>query len=262
MSILKQIISSKKIFLKNRKKDLPLVELRSLLSPKLLAPRFSKTLRAKGIHLIAELKKASPSRGLISRDFDIPKIVKSYEKGGAACLSVLTDEKFFKGHLSYLAQARALTDLPLLRKDFIIDDYQVYESKVFGADAILLIAAALDKNRLKDLLNLARQLKLDIVCEVHNSRELDKVLNVGADTIGINTRDLKDFSLHWDIVPEILKEIPKDKIVICESGIRELRDLARIKKFKVNAVLVGEALMRASHPFQETKKFVDFLKKR
>jgi indole-3-glycerol phosphate synthase len=258
--MLKQILSSKKIFLEERKKEFPLEDLKEILGHNLSCPRFFPTLSANGIHLIAEIKKASPSAGLICKDFDLVKIVRAYAQGGAACLSVLTDEEFFQGHLSYLGRVRDLTSLPLLRKDFIIDEYQLYESKVFGADAVLLIATLLDKNRMEHFLEVSKTLKLDVVCEVHTEEELDCVLETKASIIGINTRDLSDFSLHLDILPELIKKIPKSKLIICESGIKDLSDLEYIKKFRINAVLVGEALMRAKDTAFETKKFSDFLK--
>jgi len=261
MSILKQILSSKKAFLEERKKELPLEDLKEILEHNLSRPRFKSALAVRGIHLIAEIKKASPSLGLICNDFDLIKIVRAYAQGGAACLSVLTDEEFFQGHLSYLGRVRDLTSLPLLRKDFIIDEYQLYESKVFGADAVLLIAACLDKKRMEYFLEVAKALKLDIVCEVHTEEELDWVLETGASVIGINTRDLSDFSLHLDLLPQLVKKIPKNKLIVCESGIKSLSDLEFVKKLRINAVLVGEALMRAEDRALETKKFSDFLKK-
>lgn len=261
MSILKQILGSKKIFLEERKKEFPLEDLKEILGSSLSRPRFCHTLSASGIHLIAEIKKASPSAGLICKDFDLVKIAHAYAQGGAACLSVLTDEEFFQGHLSYLGRVRDLTSLPLLRKDFIIDEYQLYESKVFGADAVLLIAALIDKNKMEHFLEVSKALKLDVVCEVHTEEELDWVLKTGASVIGINTRDLSDFSLHLDILPKLVQKIPKNKLIVCESGIKSLSDLEFVKKFKINAVLVGETLMRAEDRALETKKFSDFLKK-
>ena len=261
MNILREILSSKREFLKARKQELPLKKLRSLLPSELARPRFRSSIASPGIHLIAEIKKASPSAGIIRKVFNLAAIACAYEEAGASCLSVLTDEKFFKGNLFYLQQLQTLTALPLLRKDFIIDEYQIIESKVYGADAVLLIAAILDEQKIKKFVRLAKELRLDVVLEIHSDKDLAKALVSDVGTIGINTRDLDDFSLDLEILPKLLKKIPKGKLVICESGIKNLSDLRFVKNFKVNAVLVGEALMRSKNIAARTKGFLDFLKK-
>jgi indole-3-glycerol phosphate synthase len=261
MNILEEIVAYKKTEMKRQKKAVPFLELVKALDDPLPAPRFMSAIRETGIHLIAEVKKASPSAGIIRENFDAGLIARSYQEGGACCLSVVTEDKFFKGSLSYLKSIAAVTDLPLLRKDFIIDEYQVYESKAHSADAVLLIAALLNEDALKDLLDAAADARLDALVEVHSEDELNKALAAGSCMIGINTRDLKDFTIDLHLVPMLLEKIPSDKLVVCESGIKSLKDLDGIKVLKVNAVLVGEALMRAKDTAAATREFCAYLKK-
>ncbi len=204
--------------------------------------------------IIAEIKKASPSKGLIREDFHPAQIAKSYEEGGASCISILTDIDFFKGSDAYLIQARAACDLPVIRKDFIIDPYQVYEARVMGADCILLIVAVLDNMKLNQLYSLARALGMDVLIEVHNEEELLRSLPLGADLVGINNRNLRNFdtSLHTTI--DLLPQIPEGRIVVTESGIHNSEDVTLMRENNVNAFLVGEAFMRADDPGTELKK--------
>ncbi len=260
MNILDDIVAYKKRQLEKTKLDVPFLELVKALDKECPLPKFKAKIEKQGIHLIAEIKKASPSAGLIKKDFNVKKIACAYEIGGASCLSVLTEDKFFKGSLSDFDTAVASVKIPVLRKDFIISEYQVYESKVHKADAILLIAAILKQNELKDLFKTAQDIKLDVLAEVHNIDELKMVLDAGARIIGINTRDLKDFSIDFDILPDLLSRIPKDRLSVCESGIKSLKDLENIKKLNVNAVLVGESLMRQQDIAVATKDFVSSLK--
>lgn len=262
MKILKEILSSRKRSLEEQKKIVPLARLKGLLEKPLAAPRFAEVLASPGVHLIAELKKASPSAGLIRKDFDVIALAKDYARGGAGCLSVLTEEEFFQGSVSYLDKIRKNVALPLLRKDFIIDAYQLYESKAHGADAVLLIAAILTKQEIKDFVGLCRRLKLDAVCEVHSREELKAACDSGAGIIGINSRDLGDFSLNLKILPALLKKIPKNRLSILESGIKTLEDLAFVKNLKPNAVLIGEGLMRPRDVARATRRFVEFLEDR
>jgi indole-3-glycerol phosphate synthase len=261
MKILREILSSRKKSLEEQKKIVPLVRLKGLLEKPLSAPRFAAVLASPGVHLIAELKKASPSAGLIRKDFDALTLAKSYAQGGASVLSVLTEERFFKGSISYLDKIRKNVSLPLLRKDFIIDAYQLYESKAHGADAVLLIAAILTKKEINDFIALCRRLKLDVVCEVHSQEEMKVACDSGAGIIGLNSRDLNDFSLDLKILPALLKKIPKNKLSILESGIKTLEDLAYVKNLKPNAVLIGEGLMRERDVASATRRFVVFLAK-
>jgi indole-3-glycerol phosphate synthase len=198
--------------------------------------------------VIAEIKKASPSKGLLREDFRPAEIAASYEKGGAACLSVLTDADFFQGHEEYLKQARAACSLPVIRKDFIIDPYQVYEARAIGADCILLIVAALGDAMLLELSELARHLGMDVLVEVHDAHELERALKIPMKLIGINNRNLRTFETRLTTTIDLLQQIPRDRIVVTESGIHSTADVQFMRDHNVNAFLVGEAFMRAPEP--------------
>ena len=198
--------------------------------------------------IIAEVKKASPSKGVIREHFVPSEIAKSYEQGGAACLSVLTDENFFQGHTDYLIEARAACSLPVIRKDFIVEDYQVYEARAMGADCILLIVAVLSSDALTSLYNLAKSLGMDVLIEVHDADELAIALPLGAELIGINNRDLRTFDTSLNTTIDLLDMIPEDRIVVTESGIHTADDIKLMRDHKVNSFLVGEAFMRADEP--------------
>ncbi len=198
--------------------------------------------------VIAEIKKASPSKGVIRPDFDPVSIAQSYARGGATCLSVLTDEHFFQGHDRHLGLAREASGLPVLRKDFIVDPYQVYEARVLGADAILLIVAALEDTWLTQLAALACDLSLDVLVEVHDRTELMRTHGLPCQLVGINNRNLRTFETHLATTLELLGSVPDDRLVITESGIHHPHDVMRMRNEGVHAFLVGEALMRASDP--------------
>ena len=204
--------------------------------------------------VIAEIKKASPSKGLIREDFNPGEIAKNYQAGGAACISVLTDIDFFKGSDDYLRQARAACQLPVIRKDFIIDPYQVYESRAMGADCILLIVAVLDNMKLNQLYTLAKALNMDVLIEVHDEDELQRALPLGADLVGINNRNLRNFDTSLDTTISLLPKIPEDRIVVTESGIHTKDDVQLMRDNQVNTFLVGEAFMRADNPGDELNK--------
>ena len=203
--------------------------------------------------IIAEIKKASPSKGLIREDFEPKKIAKEYEEGGATCLSVLTDEPFFQGKLEYLDSVRSSCELPILRKDFMIDLYQIYETKAYGGDCILLIVAALDIVQLKDFSQLARELNLDILIEVHSEDELNEALSINSKLIGINNRDLTTFEVDKNLAIKLARQIPKDVIAISESGISSREDILSSKEQGIHSFLIGESFMRKPNPGKALK---------
>ena len=203
--------------------------------------------------IIAEIKKASPSKGLIREDFEPIKISKEYEEGGATCLSILTDEPFFQGKLEYLDSVRSSCELPILRKDFMIDLYQIYETKAYGGDCILLIVAALDIIQLKDFSQLARELNLDILIEVHSENELNEALSINSKLIGINNRDLTTFEVDKNLAIKLARQIPKDVIVVSESGISSREDILSSKEQGIHSFLIGESFMRKPNPGKALK---------
>lgn len=205
--------------------------------------------------VIAEIKKASPSKGVIRDPFVPAEIAPSYESGGASCLSVLTDVDFFQGSDAYLQQARAACALPVIRKDFIVDPYQIYEARALGADCILLIVAALDDRQLAEFTALTHELGMDVLIEVHNAEELQRILPLNTRLIGINNRDLHTFEVSLDNTFRLLDQIPEDRIVVTESGILAPEDVAAMQVHDVNAFLIGEAFMRADDPGQTLADF-------
>jgi indole-3-glycerol phosphate synthase len=209
---------------------------------------FVGALRKRSPAVIAEIKRASPSRGVLRADFDPAAIAKSYEKGGAACMSVLTDKDFFQGSAEDLRAARAACSLPTLRKDFVIDPYQVFESRALGADCVLLIAACLSKKEMSHLETLALDLGMAVLVEVHDGSELDAALDLKTPLIGINNRNLRTFDTRLETTLDLLPRIPADRVVITESGIVSAGDVARMRARGVNAFLVGEAFMRRPDP--------------
>jgi indole-3-glycerol phosphate synthase len=198
--------------------------------------------------VIAAIKKASPSKGVLRADFDPAAIAKSYELGGATCMSVLTDRSFFQGAPEHLVEARAACGLPVLRKDFVIDPYQIYEARALGADCILLIVAALDGPRMRGLESSAQEIGLDVLVEVHDATELDLALELRTPLIGINNRNLRTFETRLETTLELKTRIPSDRLVVTESGILQREDVARMRASGVSAFLVGEAFMRAREP--------------
>ena len=198
--------------------------------------------------VIAEVKKASPSKGVLRADFIPADIAQSYAEFGAACLSVLTDQQFFQGSIEYLKQARASCGLPVLRKDFMVDAYQIYESRVVGADCILLIAAILDDQQMKDMEALAVSLDMAVLVEVHDAAELERALKLKTPLIGINNRNLKTFEVSLDTTFELMGRVPADRVLVTESCIVSPADVKRLRDAKINAFLVGEAFMRAEEP--------------
>ncbi|MCB8748118.1 indole-3-glycerol phosphate synthase TrpC [Rhodoferax sp. U2-2l] len=234
---------------KNRK---PLDMVRADAESRVLTRDFVGALRTKIAAgqpaVIAEIKKASPSKGVIRADFIPADIAQSYAEFGAACLSVLTDQQFFQGSVDYLKQARASCQLPVLRKDFMVDAYQIYESRAMGADAVLLIAACLDDVQMKEFEAIARSLDMAVLVEVHDAVELQRALKLRTPLIGVNNRNLKTFEVSLDTTLTLMKDIPADRLLVCESGIHTRDDVLRLGAAGVNAFLVGEAFMRVPEP--------------
>ena len=230
----------------------PLAAMRADAESRVLTRDFVAALRNKitagKAAVIAEVKKASPSKGVLRADFIPADIAQSYAEYGAACLSVLTDRQFFQGEIDYLKQARASCSLPVLRKDFMVDAYQIYESRVMGADCVLLIAAVLDDAQMKDMEALARSLDMAVLVEVHDEAELARGLKLKTPLIGINNRNLKTFEVSLDTTLNMIDQVPSDRILVTESGISTPQDVKRLRDAKVNAFLVGEAFMRADDP--------------
>ncbi len=218
------------------------------LAPRSFVYALQRKIQAGQSGVIAEIKKASPSKGVMRENFNPAEIAVSYEKGGAACLSVLTDVDFFQGSDDYLKQARENCSLPVLRKEFIIDPYQVYEARGMGADCILLIVACLTDEQLKELSDLAIKLEMDVLVEVHDAEELQRALPLDLPMIGINNRNLRTFETSLETTIELLKQIPDDVIVVTESGIHSKEDVALMHEHNVNAFLVGETFMRVEEP--------------
>ena len=205
------------------------------------------------VSVIAEIKKASPSKGIIREDFSPTEIAKQYETNGATCLSILTDEKYFQGSLDYLKQVRTQVEIPLLRKDFIVDEYQIYQSKLYGADCILLIVSALTDNQLIEYKSIAEELSLDVLVEVHNQQELERILTMNFSLIGINNRNLSTFEVSLETTRD-LSSLSGEATLVSESGIRNKKDIEEILSYGVLNFLVGESFMRAEDPGNELKK--------
>ena len=248
--ILEQIVKDNLEELESRKRGLPLVELRKMALEQSPPLDFASALRGEGIKLIAEVKKASPSRGVIRFNFDPVEIAQTYATNGASAISVLTEARYFQGSLNYLKEIReALRDkkLPLLRKDFLWDPYQVYESRAYGADSLLLIVAILSPEKLEELLGLSHELGMNCLVEVHNEAELKIALSSQAGIIGINNRDLSTFNVDLATTERLRPLIPPDRIVVSESGIKDRDDMEKLKQWGVDAALIGESLVSADN---------------
>jgi indole-3-glycerol phosphate synthase len=254
--ILHQIIEVKRQELAQAQKRMPLAAMRADAESRVLTRDFEGALRRKiaagKSAVIAEIKKASPSKGVLRADFIPADIAQSYAEGdgktNAACLSVLTDRQFFQGQVDYLKQARASCDLPVLRKDFMIDGYQIYESRAMGADCVLLIAACLDDAQMAELEAIARGLDMAVLVEVHDRAELDRALKLKTPLVGINNRNLRTFEVSLDTTLSMLNDVPQGKLVVTESGILAKADVKKMRDAGVHAFLVGEAFMRADEP--------------
>ena len=255
--ILEKIVATKKIEIAHNLKKLSLANQRdqaesnnqdAKLKPRGFIRSIEQKIASGKAGVITEIKKASPSKGILRENFIPSEIAQSYEKHGAACLSVLTDVDYFQGCNDYLQQARAACSIPVLRKDFTIDPYQIYEARAIGADAILLIVACLELNQMKELESCAHELGLDVLVEVHNAEELDQALELKTPLLGINNRNLKTFEVTLQTTLSLLSSVPGNKILVTESGILSRADVQLMRNNKVNAFLVGEAFMRSPNP--------------
>jgi indole-3-glycerol phosphate synthase len=246
LNVLERIVGSTREELERRRSATPLARLEAALDDRPESRPFGEALARPGISLIAEHKRRSPSAGTLRDGTSVTDVVQAYERGGAAALSVLTEGSHFGGSLDDLREAIAATDLPVLRKDFIVDPYQLYESAAAGADAILLIVAALDHDDLFELHREARGLDLDVLVEVHDEHELERALDIDADILGLNNRDLGDFSVDIERTYELLSDVPAGKTVVSESGFTTREQLDDLDRVGIDAVLIGETLMRAA----------------
>jgi indole-3-glycerol phosphate synthase len=257
MGILEEILENKREELASSKAKLSLAELRSRCEGLSPAREFEPALRPPGpgrVRLIAEVKKASPSRGVLADSFDPLSLARTYADNGAAALSILTDQRYFQGHIDLLTEARSVVKVPLLRKDFILDEYQLWESRAAGADAVLLIVAALEPPKLRDLLHAAKGVGLGALVEIHSREELDRALSLGAQAIGINNRDLRTFETRLETSLALIPLIPPGPVVVSESGFYTRLDVERVARAGAHAVLVGEALVTAADPAAKVRE--------
>lgn len=248
---LDQILSAVRARVELAKRALPLREMAQLgkeRSPRGFRERLLAAAKQNGFAIIAELKKASPSRGVLRGTFHVGGLAMQLERAGASALSVLTEEQFFAGSLDYLREASAASDLPCLRKDFIVDEYQLHEARANSADAILLIAAALSDSELQNLYSKAGELGLDALCEVHNEAELERVAAIGADVIGVNSRDLRTLQVDMTTHARLAPHLPANALRVAESGISQGREISELRKHGYQAFLVGEVLMKSDDP--------------
>jgi len=256
MAMIEELVEAARAGVERRRAQVPLEDLESRLGERPEQRPFGEALTRPGLSVIAEFKRRSPSAGEIRDGAEPAELARAYEEGGAAALSVLTDEAHFGGSLSDLTEARAACELPLLEKDFIVDRYQLYEAALAGADAILLIVAALDRDRLAELHDGARSLDLDCLVEVHDEPQLETALTVDADVIGINNRNLEDFSVDIQTTFELITDVPAGKTAVSESGIADRTTLEELERVGVDAVLIGEALMRAEDPAAKVRELL------
>ena len=254
---LKEILKVTKTSVEEKKKTFPLIETTAsselLLSKKSFLESLRASIESHRVAVIAEMKKASPSQGLIRENYNPSELAKQYLEAKAACLSVLTDEPFFKGSLEHISIVKETVDLPVLRKDFIVDEYQIHESQLKGADCILLIVAALSKNQLQEFSHLASELNLEVLVEVHDEEEVERALEINSNLIGINNRNLETFEVNLETTERLIEKIPGEILTVSESGIKSSEDVKKIMSSGVSTFLVGEVFMRAEDPGKELK---------
>lgn len=257
-TILRTIVARKWQELEQRKRRLPLDECRAQARDQPDTRGFAAALQARVARgepaVIAEIKKASPSKGVLRDPFDPAAIAADYEEGGASCLSVLTDQDFFQGSEANLLAARSACALPVIRKDFMVDAYQIHESRIHQADCVLLIAACLSRQQMQDLAGLAQELGMDVLVEVHDAQELQAALTVDTPLLGINNRDLHSFDVSLDTTLTLRHDVPDDRLIVTESGIHTLEDVERMRSQGIHAFLVGESMMRADSPGQKLRE--------
>jgi indole-3-glycerol phosphate synthase len=255
---LKEVLLEKQKSLKEQKHKYPEDELcLKLEEPRVYRPFKARISAENKLNIIAEIKKASPSEGILREDFDPLQIARLYQNAGCAAISIITEERYFLGKIAYLNQVRKVTEVPLLRKDFIFDSYQLYESKFFGADAVLLIAEALRAGRLSEFLALAKRLELDCLVEAHTEEDLRYCLDEGAEIIGINNRNLHTLEVDKKQARQLIRSIPKDKVIVLESGIKTHRDYVSCQRLKVNALLIGSTFMKSDNIKERFKEIVE-----
>jgi len=253
---LERILSAKKDIIDKKKKKVSLQQLENMIKSISPAREFKKAISQKEkFNIIGEIKQASPSAGIIKQDYNIVSLASEMTYAGVSAISVLTEESYFRGDLFHLIDVSETVDVPVLRKDFIIDEYQIYESRAYSADAVLLISEILADSQLKNFVQLSKEIGLNILVELHSQQNLEKVINSGAEIIGINNRNLTDFSVDINTTLKLIPFIPDEKIVVSESGIKTKEDIQKLKKVGVNCVLIGETLMKSSN----IKKTIDEL---
>ena len=246
--ILDRIVDNKLREVAERKKEVPLEVLKSKVAALASSRNFKKAISSPGkINIITEIKKSSPSAGVIIKDFTTGELARMYEENGASALSILTDHKFFAGRLEDLTEARKVSSLPILAKEFIVDEYQIYEARIRGADALLLIARILNREKLKKYLDLASWLDLECLVEIHNEEEWEEIKDLSFNIVGINNRNLANLKVNLETSFNLVKKIPSDKIIVSESGINNRKDIYRLRKAGVDAFLIGEALLKSKN---------------
>jgi len=256
MNILDEICEHKREEVRDRSKRVPLSEMEKRGHDADAPLDFRRAVTAAGKNIIAEVKRASPSAGVIKEDFDPVRIAQQYQEGGAAALSVLTDEKYFRGKLEFIRRIKDAVTLPVLQKDFIISAYQIYEARAFGADCILLIVKILSDDELREFLDCATSLGLAALIEVHDEGELKRALACGAEIVGINNRNLSDFSVDIRTTMRLAPLTPEGKIIVSESGIKTSSDIQKLRDVGVNAFLIGETILRSEHPVEALKQLL------
>jgi indole-3-glycerol phosphate synthase len=250
MTFLKKVLEEKKRVVKDSKVKIPLSELKRMMTEVKKKPFYQVFCRRfpEDVKIIAEVKKASPSKGILIDDLNLPELLMDYEKGGASVISVITEEKYFNGSLAYMAEAKKIVNLPILRKDFIVDDYEIYEAKAFGADAVLLIGEALDVNQIAEYLDIAREIDIDVLLEIHSMKTYEKIADLEGYILGINNRNLETLKVDLAVSYEIIKNIPESLPVIVESGIEDRGHIVDFMKQGVSGFLIGTSLIVSGNP--------------